>query len=257
MWRRLLAVVLLLVLAPACSGDDEGGPASAPPTTAETQTESSTGVTEPPESVVAPPPGPTFERFVAAARAEDIETMWALLSTPSRERLGPTLAEFRDGRARRLVTQLGSFVEGRSALFLNEQVSAEFALAAFGGRQTIRGKARRGAYAAALRFEEGEWKLEFGGPVELEALEPDPGEVENENVQVAAGVAADAAILEGGLWLDGDAVPGESGGSDDRHITFFSDPVTDLDPGPHAAVAFASTSDDASALAWLFSVRRS
>jgi hypothetical protein len=74
---------------------------------------------------------------------------------------------------------------------------------------------------------------------------------------VAAGVAADAAILEGGLWLDGDAVAGESGGTDDRHITFYGDPVTDLEQGPHAAVAFASTADDASALAWLFSVRRS
>jgi hypothetical protein len=32
--------------------------------------------------------------------------------------------------------------------------------------------------------------------------------------------------------------------------------VTELEEGPHAAVAFASTANDASALAWLFSVKR-
>jgi hypothetical protein len=253
---RLLAAVLLVLLGAACSRGDEAEPASAPSPTAATETNPA-GATSPPESVVAPLPGPTLEEFVAAARAGDSDAMWALLSTPSQERLGPTPERFRRGQGRQLRADLGSFIQGRSAVFLNEQVSADFAVAAFGGRQAVGGKERRGALAAALRYENGHWRVELGGPVKLEALAPDPGEVENENVQVAAGVAADAAILEGGLWLDGDAVAGESGGTDDRHITFYSDPVTDLQHGPHAAVAFASTADDASALAWLFSVRRS
>jgi hypothetical protein len=250
----LLAAVLLVTLAAACSSGDETEPASAPSATAPTETDTA-GATAPPESVV-PPPGPTLEEFVAAARAGDANAMWALLSTPSRERLGPAPEQFRRGLGRRLRTNLGSFVEGRSAVFLNEQVSADFAVAAFGGQRAVGGKVRRGAFAAALRYEDGDWRVELAGPVKLEALVPDPGDVENENAQLAAGVAADAAILEGGLWLDGEAVGGESGGTDDRHITFYSDPVTDLAQGPHAAVAFASTADDASALAWLFSVRR-
>ena len=180
--------------------------------------------------------------------------MWRLLSSPTQERFGPTLDAFRTGAARRLQGTVGSFIPGRSDVFLNEQVNEEFAVAAFGGRRVVDGRPRRGAYAAALRFEDGGWRLELGGPVVLEALVPDPGEVENPSPQVAAGVEADDSILEGGLWLDGNAVPGESGGTDDRHITFFSDPVEDLPRGPHAAVAFASTSEDASALAWLFSV---
>jgi hypothetical protein len=252
--HRLLPLVFLVVIVAACSSDEEAEPPAPPPAATGTDTQPP-GATAPPESVVAPPPGPTLEEFVAAARAGDADAMWALLSAPTRERLGPTAAEFRRGQGRRLQASLGSFVEGRSAVFLNEQVSADFAVAALGGRQTIRGRERRGAFATALRYEDGDWRLELGGPVELEALVPDPGEVENENAQVAAGVAADAAILEGGIWLDGDAVPGESGGTDDRHITFYSDPVTDLEKGPHAAVAFASTADDASALAWLFSVK--
>jgi hypothetical protein len=254
--HRLLPLVFLLVILGACSGDEEAEPPAPPPATTGTDTQPPSSTT-PPESVVAPLPGPTLEEFVAAARAGDSEAMWALLSTPTRERLGPTPAKFRRGEGRRLRTNLGSFIEGRSAVFLNEQVSADFAVAAFGGRQAVGGKGRRGAFAAALRYEDGEWRVELGGPVKLEALVPDPGMVENENSQVAAGVVADAAILEGGLWLDGEAVGGESGGTDDRHITFFSDPVTDLERGPHAAIAFASTAHDASALAWLFSVRRS
>lgn len=252
----IVAAVLLVVLGAACSRGDETEPASAPSPTAATETDSS-GATSPPESVVAPPPGPTLEEFVAAARAGDSDAMWALLSTPSQERLGPTPGRFRRGEGRRLRASLGSFIEGKSAVFLNEQVSADFAVAAFGGRRAVGGKERRGAFAAALRYEDGDWRVELGGPVKLEALVPDPGEVENENAQVAAGVAADAAILEGGLWLDGEAVGGESGGTDDRHITFYSDPVTDLVQGPHAAVAFASTAREASALAWLFTVRAS
>lgn len=255
MRHRLLPLVFLIVVLAACSSDEEAEPPAPPPAATGTDTQPP-GSTTPPESVVAPLPGPTLEEFVAAARAGDSDAMWALLSTPSQERLGPTPEKFRRGEGRRLRTRVGSFVEGRSALFLNEQVSADFAVAAFGGRQTVGGKQRRGAFAAALRYEEGDWRLELGGPVKLEALVPDPGEVENENAQVAAGVAADSAVLEGGLWLDGEAVGGESGGTDDRHITFYSDPVTDLVKGPHAAVAFASTADDASALAWLFSVKR-
>jgi hypothetical protein len=255
---RPAAVVLVLVsvVVSGCTSGDEAATTTPPaPPPAPTETSGGTGTTEPPESVVAPPPGPTLIRFVRAARAGNAEAMWRLLSAPTQERFGPTLAAFRNGAALRLATTVGSFVPRRSNVFLNEQVNEQFAVAAFGGRRIVDGRARRGAYAAALRFEDGAWRLELGGPVLVEALVPDPGEVENENAQVAAGVEADASIVEGGLWLDGNAVPGESGGTDDRHITFYSDPVGNLARGPHAAVAFASTSEDASALAWLFSVR--
>lgn len=255
---RLSALLAAAALAAGCAGDgDETGAAPpAPATTADTapaQTTTEPETTEP-ETTSPPRPDGALERMVAAARADDSRAMWKLLSGATRDRLGPRLARFRRGAGAELQTALGSFVRGRSAIFLAERITEEFAVAAYGGRLA---DDRQGAFAAALRLEDGVWKLELGGPVRLEAIAPDPGEVERRGSgpQLAAGIAAGAAIVEGGLWLDGKSVPGRSGGTDARNITLFSEPVERLARGPHAVVAFGSTSDDATALAWMFTVR--
>lgn len=249
---RLSVLLASAALAVGCSGEPDETPANPPaPTTAATE---SAGTTTAPEPVTAPRPDGPLKQMVAAARADDARAMWGLLSGPTRERLGPSFARFRRGAAPELQKALGTFARGRSALFLAERISEEFAVAAYGGRLADE---RHAAFAAALRLEDGAWKLELAGPVQLEALVPDPGEIENRRTgpQLAAGIAADAAVVEGGLWLDGKSVPGKSGGTDERNVTIFSDPVGALERGPHAVVAFASTAEDASALAWMFTVR--
>jgi hypothetical protein len=251
---RLSVLLATAALAAACSGGADETAAEPPaPTTTAAATEP-VATTAEPEAEPVPRPDAPLRRMVAAARADDARAMWELLSGPTRERLGPSFGRFRRGAGPELQKALGSFVRGRSALFLAERITEEFAVAAYGGRLADE---RQAAFAAALRLEDGAWKLELGGPVRLEALVPDPGEVERRGTgaQLAAGIVADATVLEAGLWLDGKSMPGRSGGTDDRNLTVFSNPVPGLARGPHAVVAFASTRFDASALAWMFTVR--
>jgi hypothetical protein len=249
---RLSVLLATAALAAACSGggDETRANAPAPTTVATAPAETTTR----PEPVSPPRPDGPLKRMLAAARADDARAMWELLSGPTRERLGPTLPRFRRGAAPELREALGSFARGRSGIFLAERINEEFAVAAYGGRLA---DDRYAAFAAALRLEDGAWRLELGGPVQVEALVPDPGEVERRGTgaQLAAGIVADSAVVEGGLWIDGKSVPGRSGGTDERNVTIFSDPVQGLARGPHAVVAFASTSFDASAFAWMFTVR--
>jgi hypothetical protein len=192
---------------------------------------------------------------VGAARAGDQAGLWELLSQPTQQRFGPTLERFRTGAGRRLARELGAFVTGRSRVFLEEPITSLFAVAAYGGRTRLGGRQPYGTYAAAFRREGGAWRLELGGPVALRPLGPDPGAVEDGALQVAAEVESAAPIVEGGMWLDGQAVPGRTAGLGARRVTMFGDARAGLPRGPHAVVAFASTFADASAIAWTFLYR--
>ena len=258
----LLIACLIAVLAPGCSQDDgetSAGTTTAP-TTTETETETdtetgSTGTTAAPEPFPTVTPGPVLRRFVRAAAAGNHGAMWRLLSAPSQRRLGPTLAAFRNRAGPRLARQVGVFIPGRSRVFLEEPITALFAVAAYGGRTTVGEGQPFGTFAAAMRREDDGWRVELGGPVQLRPLGPDPGEVASRAFQIAAGVEANAAVVEAGLWLDGQAVPGRTSGIGAQRLTMFSESRRRIPAGPHAVVAFASTFADASALAWMFTYR--
>ena len=220
----------------------------ATPETAPTTTE--------PEPFPATTPGRVLTRFVRAAAADDLQTMWGLLSVSSQRRLGPSLEVFRTGAGRTLATELGRFVGGRSRVFLEEPINAAFAVAAYGGRTAVGSRRPFATYAVALRLEDAGWRIELGGPVQIRPLGPDPGERQSGPFQLAAGVRANAPIVEGGLWLDGQAVPGRTAGSRPSDVTMFSDSQGRIPAGPHAVVAFAATFADASALAWNFVYQR-
>jgi hypothetical protein len=181
--------------------------------------------------------------------------MWELLSQPTQRRLGPSLERFRIGAGRSLARELGAFVPGRSRAFLDEPITTLFAVAAYGGRARVGGARPYATYAAALRREGGAWRLELGGPVALRPLGPDPGAFEDGAFQVATEVESAAPIVEGGMWLDGQAVPGRTAGLGATRMTMFSDARPGLPQGPHGIVAFASTFADASAIAWTFFYR--
>jgi hypothetical protein len=257
---RLLPIVVLLFAAAAWAGCGDGDERASPPppatTTGSTETESAPAPPPPPPPAAAGErPGRVLTRFVRAARARTYAAMWELLSQPTQRRLGPSLERFRSGVGRGLARELGAFVPGRSRAFLDEPITSLFAVAAYGGRTRLGGAQPYATYAAALRREGGFWRLELGGPVELRPLGPDPGSVENGAIQVAAEVESAAPIVEGGMWLDGQAVPGRSAGLGATRMTMFGDARAGIPRGPHAVVAFASTFADASALAWTFVYR--
>ena len=261
---RLVALLLVLLASLAVAGCSAGGdePTTAatptdPATTAETQTQTQTQTQTTTEAEPFPQvtPGRVLTRFVRAAEARDAEGMWNLLSVPSQRRLGPTLVGFRNRAATRLARQVGVFVRGRSRIFLTEPITATFAVAAYGGRTNVGEGQPFGTFAAALRREEGGWRLELGGPIDVRPLGPDPGDTARGTFQIAAGIEANAAVVEAGLWLDGQTVPGRASGVGADRVTVFSESRRRIPRGPHAVVAFASTFADASALAWMFNYR--
>ena len=251
--------VALLIVALALAGCAEDGGEERAATESQTRTEAATTETAPtttePEPFPTTTPGRVLTRFVRAARAENVGAMWELLSIPSQRRLGPTLEAFRAAGGRRLAQELGRFLPGRSRVFLEEPITGTFAVAAYGGRTELGERRPFASYAVALRLEEGGWRIELGGPVELRPLGPDPGETQSGPFQLAAGAKANAPIMEGGLWLDGRAVPGRTAGQP-NDVTMFSDARGRVPAGPHAVVAFAATFADASALAWNFVYQR-
>jgi hypothetical protein len=187
-------------------------------------------------------PGVVLRDFVRAAVRRDERRMWQRLSASTRRRLGPTLDRFRRDGARALELELAALGR-RHELILSQTITSKFAVAA-----VARGSE---AYAAALRLENGLWRVEVGSPVRIRPLRPKPGETVPRRTQLAAEVTAGATIVEAGLWLDGRAFPTRGGGATPNALTMFGE-ASSLPAGVHSVVAFASTGANAAARAWTF-----
>ena len=195
-------------------------------------------------------PGRALEAFAAAAHERNAEAMWALLSRPSRMRLGPSLEEFRHAAATRLQRTVGRVGGPSSQLVLAVRITTRWAVAA-----AERARLPYAVYAAALRREGGAWKLELADPLRVRALRPEPAErLARAHGMVAAEFKAQGAIAEAGVWLDGQAIPTRGGGPTPAYLTAYGDSGP-LEPGRHSVVAFASTNRHAAALAWMFHIR--
>jgi hypothetical protein len=187
-WAALAAVVCA---AAACGGGGSARPATTAPAT-----------TAPPATTTPVDPGrDAIEAFVGAARAGKADAMWRLLSRSSRERLGPTLAEFRKHAAVELREGVGSF--GPFRVIVSERITPEFGVVAIDGRRLVEGSRARDVYATALRLEGDAWKVEPGGPVVVRPIGPDPGARENVVAQVAAAVEGPAGVGTAVMYVDG------------------------------------------------------
>jgi hypothetical protein len=216
------------------------------------------------EPAVAQPPPPAAARartpdevvgdFIIAAARHDRAGMWTLLSRPTQKRLGPSLARFRAGVAQTLEHEPGAFGGSDYTVVVSERITGRFAVVGVAGERLAEGVREYAAYAVALRLEGKKWKLELRAPIRIRPLRPDPGEKLVERTQLAAEVKAPAAIEEGGIWLDGEAVPGRAGGLTPRAQTMYAESGS-LDAGQHSVVAFASAGDNARAVAWTFESR--
>jgi hypothetical protein len=242
---RYVAAALALVVASGCAGTSEGTSEDGADTTT-TTTNAPEPVEELLEEVERTRPGVVLRDFVRAAARGDERRMWERLSAPTQTRLGPTLDAFRSGAAAALERELTA-IGRRHELILSQTITSTFAVAAVGREER--------AYAAALRLENGVWRVELGSPIEVEPLRPKPGERVLRRTQLAAEVEAGTAIIEAGLWLDGIAFPSRGGGQSPSQLTMFGETST-LRRGWHSVVAFASTATNASARAWAFQVAR-
>jgi hypothetical protein len=195
-------------------------------------------------------PGETLRRFVDAARARDSARMWALLSVPSRKRLGSNATVFEQRFAPRVQRALAPFRTSAYDVIVNVPITPRFGIAAVAAKKAEK---RFGAFAAALRRERGGWRVELRGPVRISPLRPDPGEQLGRQrlTQLAAAIDAAGPVLEAGFWYDGHAVEGKVGGLDPAHVTIYTE-SSHVPKGRHSVVVFASTHGSASAIAWTF-----
>jgi hypothetical protein len=228
MVRRFLPIVLVVVLA-GCGGDE---------------TQQTTAVA-PPVTTAAPDPGKdAVDALLGAAAAGRTEAIWGLLSSASKERLGPTLGEFKSGAGGELADSLGSFRNPK--VIVSERITPEFGIVAIDGRQN----GRKAVYAVPLRLEGTAWKLELGGPVKVKVLGPQPGS-RGLVAQIAAAVTGPGGTGTAVMYLDGHTenpkVAGTTGNS-----TMYANFDQALDPGRHTVVVFASDGRNAGATAWAF-----
>jgi hypothetical protein len=220
--------VLVVVLA-ACGGGGD----KAQPTTIRLQ------------PAPADPGKAAVQAALAAAAAGKTDQLWGMLSTRSRQRLGPTLGRFRSGAGRELADRLGSLRNAK--VIVSERITPEFGMVAVDGRRN----GKRAVDAVPLRLEGTGWKLELGSPVKIRPIGPLPGKHEPVVAQIAAAVTGPGGSGTAVMYLDGHTEnPKVAGTSSNATLYANFDPA--LEPGRHTVVVFASDGGDAGATAWDF-----
>lgn len=194
----------------------------------------------------APPPDPgreVVQALVDAASANDAEGAWNLLSTPSRERVGPSLETFEQGAFRELTRTLAPFAEPPLPVEVSENLDGEFGVVALS----------RGAdaYAMPLRREGETWRVELGSPVGIDILGPPPGSRGKFAKQIGVEKHGPGGAGLAVLYLDGVTLNAETFADEDS-ATIFANFESKLVPGRHTAVAFTSAGGEAAARAWTF-----
>jgi hypothetical protein len=226
--NSLLLGLLALAVAPIAAGC--GGGTSAAPT-----------ATTPPPATKAPadPGRDAIEAFVGAARRGDAAAMWRMLSSSSRERVGPSLTAFRHDEAATLRRGLGSLRPFK--VIVSERITSEFGVVAIDDRRRVD--------AFALRLEGKRWRVELGSPVRIRPVGKPLA------VQVAAAVEGPGGPGTAVMYVDGQTVNPEVAGST-RSSTIYANLDPALGPGRHTLVVFASDGREASASAWAFTVAK-
>lgn len=228
----LLAVLVLAgVLAAGCGGGGSGG---------ETSTTAARAPADPGLAAV--------RRVIAATRAQDVPALWNLLSTPSKRRLGPTLAGFRARSAPAVMQQLRYFASHPYREIVSGLVTGRFGVVAIASGKR--------AFAVPLRREGKDWKLQLRlgrGKLWVDPLGPQPGSVGRVG-QVAFEIHG-SGTATAVLFTDGRALPAREY-SGPHSETIYANLDSPLEPGLHNAVAFATRgSEAADATAWTFLAR--
>ena len=240
----MAALCALAPLVVACSGSAE-----------QTEPRASVATTRvaAPETRPAPLVGSILLRFVRAAARGDADMLWRLLSTPTRDSLGPTLARFRPATAREFQQGLGSLAPS-ARVILARRVGERWAVAAVAGERTAEGRREPFTYGAALVREGDAWRLDLGGVV-IGGLEPEPLATVGVPARVAVNVSAGAKVGEVVLWLDGRPLAVERRSDAPFSARVLARLRAPLAAGRHTVVAFATAGETPGAVAWTFAVR--
>jgi hypothetical protein len=174
-----------------------------------------------------------------------------MLSSSSRQRLGPALTDFRTHAGIELTEGVGSF--GRFRVIVSERITPELGVVAIDGSRLVEGSRERSVYAVVLRLEGSRWKLELGGPVRVRPIGPDPGARERVVAQVAAAVGGPGGTGTAVMYVDGQTVNPRVAGTA-TNSTLYANFEPALDRGRHTVVVFASNGREASAVGWAFTV---
>jgi hypothetical protein len=194
-----------------------------------------------------------LQRLLASAKANDEPGMWRELSSVSRQRLGPTLADFRNRGARGVRDGVAPFGRNPYRVIVNVDFAWDHNL----GLVAIAGGREHGAFAVPVRHERGVWKVEIDPTFTVEAVRPLPFERVVRRTQLFAEIAAPHMVDGALMWFD--AIPFETRqywSPDQKHMSIWEEAPQPLRPGRHTIVAFAATRKAAAANAWTFTVRR-
>lgn len=175
--------------------------------------------------------------------------MWASLSRVSRQRLGPTLADFRRRGARGVRATVAPFIRGYDVV-VNTDLGRPY-----GGVVAITRASE--AFAAPVRWEQAAWKVEIVPTFTVEAVRPLPRERVLRRTQLAAEIVAPSRIRAAAMWFDGRVFAARSyfSPNGDR-MSLWGEAPQPLGSGRHVVVAFASAGRYAAANAWTFTVGR-
>lgn len=244
--RGVAVAFVAVVLAVAGCGGDGGGDA-APVTTVPdagnvvgTEIDTSSAVIV--ESVADPGPGRTLQVFVNAARAKNLRGMWDVMSASSRERAGPTFAEFTERAGPDFVETVGGFTD-EFEVSMSVRTSAVTGVAAVDGRFADPFTGVRGfeAFAAGAVKEKGRWLLEVLPAGALQLISPDT-QVASERPVVVVTAEASAPIIDVGIWIDGKQYHSPSDGGSPTRLNVLAQPQERIGLGPHTLVAYAGVS---------------
>lgn len=197
-------------------------------------------------------PGRAVLAFVEAAAAGDARTIWDLLSEPTREAWGPTFDRFARETAPRIIDDFDEVEDMR--VHLSRNLGGEWGVGALVGRYVPEDdEPEPTAYAAAVRREDGGWRVELGGVV-VANVEPGPQDETGPRPVIAAEAEAGGEISDMAIWVDGTYAAAPLQPADPFTARLRGVPDADLPAGTRVVVVFAATGDAAGAIAWPFEV---
>jgi hypothetical protein len=186
--------------------------------------------------------------LVDAAAANDEPAMWRALSRVSRQRLGPSLADFRRRGARGVRASVAPFVDGSYRVVVNAAVTPRLGVVAIASSDD--------AFAAPVRREGAAWKVELDPAFTVEPVRPLPHERVVQRTQLAAEIVAPRPIAASAMWFDGRPFDARAYWSrDQKRMSMWGEAPQPLRNGRHTVVAFAMAGAEAAANAWTFTAR--